>query len=118
MQEFSRSRRYARAALRCEVIVRESDSESVCRADDISLGGLFVAAFRLFPIGTIVELEFTLPDGIDRPLKLQAEVRWIREYNPSAPGAVGMGFQFGELDNTDHDRIEAYVARTTAIVDG
>ncbi|HET9930928.1 MAG TPA: TIGR02266 family protein, partial [Polyangiaceae bacterium] len=60
---------------------------------DISEGGVFVATYRLFPIGTRLELSFQLPDGT--LVSTWGRVRWLRD--ASAENRPGMGVEFGEL---------------------
>ncbi|MHB8455022.1 MAG: PilZ domain-containing protein [Acidiferrobacterales bacterium] len=56
-----------RTASRCEVTVRPPGQRPYqARARDISLGGLFLADVRNFPVpDTVVELDFTLSSGAD-----------------------------------------------------
>lgn len=60
---------------------------------DISQGGVFVATYRLFPIGTRLELSFQLPDGT--LVSTWGRVRWLRDESPD--NRPGMGVEFGEL---------------------
>jgi uncharacterized protein (TIGR02266 family) len=61
---------------------------------DISEGGVFIATYQLFAIGSRLELSFELPDGTR--VHTWGRVRWIRE--ESAGGCrPGMGVEFGEL---------------------
>ena len=60
---------------------------------DISEGGVFVATYRRFPIGTRLELSFELPDGT--LVNTWGRVRWLRD--ESADNRPGMGVEFGEL---------------------
>lgn len=79
---------------------------------DISEGGLFLSTYRALPIGSIVELEFTLP-GSDRPLYARGEVRWVREH--SAFGPRGVGIAFGALAADDRRRIHEFCAVRPAL---
>lgn len=60
---------------------------------DISEGGVFVATYRLFPVGTRLELSFQLPDGT--LVSTWGRVRWLRD--EAAQCRPGMGVEFGEL---------------------
>lgn len=60
---------------------------------DISEGGVFVATYRLFPIGTRLELSFQLPDGTT--VNTWGRVRWLRD--EAAQCRPGMGVEFGDL---------------------
>lgn len=65
---------------------------------NISAGGLFLATRDLRRIGECVTLRFTLPDE-ERPLTVQAVVRWVRKDSAPRSGAkaTGMGLQFLSL---------------------
>ena len=65
---------------------------------NISAGGLFIATHHLRRIGDRISLKFQLP-GIDTPLQVDTEVRWIRENSAltRADGATGMGVRFINL---------------------
>jgi uncharacterized protein (TIGR02266 family) len=78
--------------------------------ENVSSGGLFVATFALLPLGTSIELTFSLPDGAQ--LRVQSVVRWLRdphdlELRDTPPG---MGLEFVELDPEARACVEAYVA--------
>lgn len=62
---------------------------------NIGSGGLFVATNALRSVGDRLTLRFTLPSD-ERPLTVDAEVRWIRENSAlhRREGATGMGLQF------------------------
>jgi uncharacterized protein (TIGR02266 family) len=58
---------------------------------DISQGGVFVATYRLLPVGSRLDLSFDLPDGTE--IKTRGEVKWLREsaYSSERPG-MGVAF--------------------------
>jgi uncharacterized protein (TIGR02266 family) len=72
---------------------------------DVSEGGLFLATDQRLPIGTEVELEFSLPDG--PPISVRGEVRWHRAHAEAARN--GMGLRFLQPAPADRRRIAAYV---------
>jgi uncharacterized protein (TIGR02266 family) len=77
-------------------------------SQDISSGGLFVCTYDLQPIGTRVELTFSLPDGYT--VNAPGQVRWLRdpiEPDPDAP--PGMGIMFEELLPEDRRAIDEFV---------
>lgn len=76
--------------------------------NDISEGGLFVATHNIMERGSVVDLEFSLPDN-KTIIHVQGEVRWIREYYPGNDGHPGMGFSFLDLKEEDRLRIEQFV---------
>ena len=77
-------------------------------SQDISEGGLFVATYYVFPVGTRLALSFELPDGT--PVDARGEVRWARnaERGDSRPG---LGIAFTELTEAAREGIARYCAR-------
>lgn len=57
---------------------------------NIGVGGAFIAATEVPPVGTAISLELVLP-GSQRTFVLPAVVRWISERD-------GMGVQFAGVD--------------------
>jgi uncharacterized protein (TIGR02266 family) len=80
----------------CEVEVEFSqDSELYAGITaDLSQGGLFIATYHPYPLGTRLDLGFELPDGT----RVQAcgEVRWLRD-GVSGVSRPGMGVAFVEI---------------------
>lgn len=76
---------------------------------DISAGGLFVATYDIRPIGAVVNLEFTLPDGHE--VKVKGEVRWVKDpIDSDSDGSPGYGVKFEELSENDREAIEEFIA--------
>ena len=76
-------------------------------SEDLSDGGLFVATYQLEPVGTIIEIEFTLPNG--HIVRARGEVRWLRDLrNDSADVQPGMGLRFVGLPEEDKRAIKAF----------
>jgi uncharacterized protein (TIGR02266 family) len=67
---------------------------------NISEGGIFVATYRALPLGTSIELEFELPEGVVRAVGC---VCWIRDAGPDSP--PGMGIEFVSISNVDQEKI-------------
>ena len=97
-----------RAQLKTEIHLRSESNFFTGLTRDISEGGVFIATYCPVPVGTIVELEFTLPPSWV-PVRVTGEVRWIAEYNPSADGHPGLGMRFIDLGEADRQRIERFV---------
>lgn len=77
--------------------------------EDISEGGLFVATHMLQPLGTELQLTFSLPNGYE--ITTAAVVRWLRDPRDQDGDAVpGMGIEFRALQSADHDMIRQFVA--------
>ncbi len=77
---------------------------------NISDGGLFVATVNLVPLGTEVDLSFTLPSG--EKIDAKGVVRWVREVNDKLPDAFpGIGVQFSALNPAAQDAIDTFLAQ-------
>jgi len=75
----------------------------------VAEGGLFVATVNHPPLGTEVDLSFTLPDG-DR-LTVSGVVKWAREVNERTPEIFpGVGVQFTGLEPRAMEQISRFVA--------
>lgn len=76
---------------------------------NISDGGLFVATINLLPLGTEVDLNFTLPSG--QHIEAKGVVRWVREVNDKLPDAFpGLGVQFAGLSDAAQNAINEFLA--------
>ncbi len=65
--------------------------------ENVSAGGLFIATYQCLPIRSRLHVSFRVP-GLKHQFECDAEVRWIREFNESAPHvAPGMGVSFLNL---------------------
>ena len=63
---------------------------------DISEGGVFMATVEVMPVGTEVEVSFTLPTGAK--IDAKGQVRWVRELDILNPEQFpGMGIQFTQV---------------------
>ena len=68
-------------------IMYEGTTEEICvQLPDLSTGGMFIPTQRVFPIGSVLKVEFRLPRSKYR-VKARAEVRHVK------PGA-GVGVEF------------------------
>jgi uncharacterized protein (TIGR02266 family) len=96
----------ARVELTTNVCIRRNGFETWGRSLNLSRGGMFIAADRMIPIESEVELEFQLPES-PAPLSSTARVVWGRERSKHGPR--GMGLQFLALDRTSTHQIESFV---------
>lgn len=77
---------------------------------NISDGGLFVATVNLLPLGTEVDLSFTLPSGVK--VEAKGVVRWVREVNDKLPDAFpGLGVQFSALQPSAQAAIDQFLSQ-------
>ena len=75
---------------------------------NLSDGGVFVATVNLFPLGTEVDLSFTLPTG--EAIRAHGQVRWVREINDGDPEQIpGMGVHFLDLPKEAEAAIHRFV---------
>jgi len=76
---------------------------------NLSEGGVFVATVNLLPVGTPVDLTFTLP-GRTR-ITVKGEVRWTREIDDRVPDVFpGVGVRFVELGVDAAQALHKFVA--------
>ena len=66
-------------------------------AINLNAGGMFMAAEQLFPVGTVLRLELSLP-GFAESLGCQGRVAWVNhpEWRKKTALPIGMGVQFLE----------------------
>jgi uncharacterized protein (TIGR02266 family) len=61
---------------------------------DISEGGIFIATHQPLPMGTEVEIEFSIPN-FPEAIRAVGRVQWVREFSYSTSDVhPGMGVQF------------------------
>ena len=68
-----------------------------------------MATDDLLPMGSEVQLEFSLPDK-GPPIHVRGEVRWHRVPGASPEAPAGMGLRLMSLTPVNQRRIEAFVA--------
>lgn len=82
-----------RLRMDCRVGLESHDNFYTGFARDLSDGGLFVATFDILPVGTSVDVSFSLPDGTQ--VDVRARVRWVRDLAQATTDAwPGMGLCF------------------------
>lgn len=101
-------RRYARCTLEVGMGVYSDSNFYAGFSRDVSEGGIFVATYDLLPIGTSVEVEFSLPGGHD--IRCGGEVRWVKDPVDNERVKPGMGIQFTDLAEEALEAIKEFVA--------
>jgi len=97
-----------RVAIEADIGFQSDSNFYTGYTEDISTGGLFIATFDFRPIGSEIQVNFTLPDGY--LVTATGTVRWIREYNELTPNVEpGMGVQFTELSEEDAGLINVFL---------
>ena len=76
------------------------------RGANISVGGIFLQRTIPHTIGTVINLQFTLP-GDAAPVKVQGEIVNVGEHADD----LGMGVKFIDLGDADRQRIEGFIER-------
>jgi len=90
------STRQARVRMQASVDLESESNFFQGFSTNLSEGGLFVATVQMLPMGTQVDLHFTLPGG--KKIDAKGVVRWMREVNDRTPDIFpGVGVQFVEL---------------------
>lgn len=76
-------------------------------ADNVSLGGMFVAARHTFKPGTLITLEFHTPRDLEDgpPVRARALVCWRRRWRQPR----GMGVRFVDFEGLGQRRLETWL---------
>jgi Tfp pilus assembly protein PilZ len=80
---------------------QDGKQQNVSRVRDLNVGGLFIATPAPQPVGSVVTLLLSVPEG---EIRSRATVRNL------IPGE-GMGVQFTEISQQDQVRVEKLVTR-------
>lgn len=83
---------------------------TLAKLENVSENGAFVLSERPLPVGTFVNLEFSL-EGSGTRVRVLGLVRWVDDQ----PGNVGMGVQFLEVSTPDRNHLNRYVDKRTAL---
>jgi uncharacterized protein (TIGR02266 family) len=83
-------------------------------AGDLSDGGLFISTWQTLPVGSAVQVVFTLPDG--HQARARGTVMWVREADETAAdGAPGLGVTLEGLDERDMRSVSSFMAKRAPI---
>jgi uncharacterized protein (TIGR02266 family) len=74
-------------------------------AENVSLGGMFLATRHTLPVGTTIELEFHPRDDDGRTVRAKAVVCWRRRWRDPC----GMGLRFVEFTALGARRLESWI---------
>jgi CRP/FNR family cyclic AMP-dependent transcriptional regulator len=78
--------------------------------DNIGSGGLFIKTTEPLPVGTLVDLEFNLPQT-DQIVHSKARVIWTRPESMSTEKVPpGMGTEFIDMDPKERELLKRYLA--------
>ena len=99
----------ARIPMQTQVDMSSDSNVFTGFSTNLSEGGVFVATVSLLPVGTPVDLTFTLP-GNTR-ISVKGEVRWTREIDDRVPDVFpGVGVRFVELGVDAAEALHRFVA--------
>lgn len=102
-------RRSPRVELHVDVSIDGDTNFYAGCTENVSESGVFVATYLLRPVGTEIEVSFTLPDS-EALLELTGVVRWIRDpHNLEGDVTPGMGIEFLALSDGDATRIQDFI---------
>jgi uncharacterized protein (TIGR02266 family) len=74
-------------------------------------GGLFIHTTKNLPVGSLLDLEFSLPDS-DQTITTKGKVMWIRPQDMSTEKMPpGMGIQFIDMNPNDNELLKNYLAK-------
>jgi uncharacterized protein (TIGR02266 family) len=79
-----------RVAVRLDVRLEGGSSRVACQTENLSEQGLLVRSPNLYPIGTRLTFDFTLPD---QRLPIQGEAEVVRHSVPDVEGVQGLGLR-------------------------
>jgi len=74
-------------------------------------GGLFIHTTKNLPVGSLLDLEFSLPDS-DQAITTKGKVMWARPQDMSTEKKPpGMGIQFIDMNPNDNELLKTYLAK-------
>jgi uncharacterized protein (TIGR02266 family) len=74
-------------------------------------GGLFIHTTKNLPVGSLLDLEFSLPDS-NQAITTKGKVMWIRPQDMSTEKMPpGMGIQFIDMNPNDNELLKNYLAK-------
>jgi len=74
-------------------------------------GGLFIHTTKNLPVGSLLDLEFSLPDS-DQAITTKGKVMWARPQDMSTEKMPpGMGIQFINMNPSDNELLKNYLAK-------
>ena len=108
----SERRREPRVLLNIEVDYSSEDTYLFAYITDMSTKGIFIHTNTPEAIGTLLNLDFTIP-GEPESLAVEGEVMWVNTYRPGDFENInpGMGVRFTDLKDGEQAKITTLVKR-------
>jgi len=78
---------------------------------DLSVSGVRLPVVRRFPPGTVLVLEFFIPQRI-KPIIATGKVVWLEE-NVTAKPPFEVGIEFIDIDLLERDQLNIYMQKTS-----
>ena len=119
-------RRAPRYALSLAITMQGDNNFYAGLSEDMSEGGVFIATHHALPIGTPVNLSFTLPDA-DEPIFVYGTVQWLRgpdatarwdsNFGAGAETGVmpGIGIRFHDMEPASLKAIRTFVRQRSPV---
>lgn len=92
------SRQFLRAPVSLAVHYRTKGSFLMSYSLNLSKGGIFLETPNTLPLGTTLQVRFTVP-GANAPIELESQVVWVRETTSEEGFPPGLGLQFNQLES-------------------
>lgn len=102
------ARLFPRASVALEVGVSTEHNFWSGLTMNVSEGGVFVATHHDVPLGTVLSITISLPDGLD-PVVALGEVRWRRPWTGDDDVPPGLGVKFVDIGDASMTRIRDFV---------
>ena len=110
MSETSNGRQNSRIELGVEVNLESEHNFYTGFTENISTGGLFIATRDMLPMGTQVQMVFSLSGGTE--IRANVEVRWHRLEQTGSDGlSPGIGVRFLDLSEEQQAAVNAFIAK-------
>jgi len=111
LQAFIEKRRSLRLPLFVlEVKWKQYDKVFIGRMQNLSIGGLFMAADRPLHAGERFPIEFVLPDKKTKVV-CTGEVTWTRPYASEGAGSEGIGIRFLDINDRKMKAIGQWIKK-------
>jgi uncharacterized protein (TIGR02266 family) len=98
----------ARIPVRIEVQISNPPALVMCQCENLSEGGLLVRSEKLYPVGTRLKLELTLP-GDRMPIRAEAEI--VRHTVPDVENVHGLGLKVRAYQGDGAARVRRFLAQ-------
>jgi uncharacterized protein (TIGR02266 family) len=101
-------RQHNRYRVQLDVTVTSDHNFYAGFAENMSVGGLFIATHQLKAVGDRIDFSLQLP-GSGEPIRGSGVVRWVRVYSESSDAPPGLGIRFEALERGAQRRIAEFL---------